>query len=1805
MKKVLEKVVEEAVKGVTGMGGSNSTKPKTNFKYTPFRYSSDRLSISKNTEKIYTDNGTIYWTSPSQEDTPRWSHYHDKEKDQLITNWYGNTVTRGGGQITDSEQVQRLTKYPNLSPSSNTKDKSDKTIQPLKNVYANQTQGQHDTFKSDMEFALKRNGLNSVGMVNDTKRKEVIDAYAQNKSENVKPFLTKGRGDSQSDYENNASKRYESRYKDNPKYLPKKKIPDYTSGPGIKYDAHNKLYSLDDDVTKLKTEFQTWKNWDFIPFVLHDIANKKYLPFRSYINSVSDQSDAEWQQIRYIGRADNVQIYSGFTRTVSLDFTTVCFSLSELHPMWQRINYLVGLTKPAGYTSDDTLLASPKNSNYIIPPFLKLNLGDMYVDQPVVMTSVALTIPPEAAWELTSDKENMSKNYEYLNGTVTTNADENIMVGQYPNMAQLSISFNFLEKRLPKTNNRHFGHYRSEDEPLNTKIEDDKGDPSKGFNYNLIHPDPANETRKEQEIEEVPDIPEEADLNAPDPDPFQGFDNPACSTYPPSKYYRSSTNGNLKTKEAMRIKSEREDWKNCACDQMAKMMGQGDADNVPSEEEDTGTRNFSLADSMAKERGGNTCIWDGECISHVNGKKVPEGMDCVYTSAFEEEPEEEEDDIQPPKCPYPIGGSDETDEDGRPIGHTQSEKELVDKKDPATLSRLKKRNLEYWVKDVSDFLAHKMGLGKIGNGPYIYQDQNFKENPPLSKIRRVLSKNESIVIEFNDDGNPETYAGQRISKEWKPDFKIDCDEDDIQEIRELAGHYQPVIYVDVNQPFRIKLDYNDKNAITNDNYNNVNQVKTLLAEFVSKRMNDTFSAPGNVGTRGLKKYGDLTRKEHKGTVIENDELYYIPYEEDRDKMIKGHKVYPGTTDYVNYEVNNDVSAQLKLGEGKKYAELKFGFYALVSKTKEKISGLAADRNIENEIADYIFEKFWSLNGETFGGGRTSEIQGAGGTGTEMNTDQEKADKLDRDETRLRQQEIERLKQKLLKINNLTEQLRDPNKRVLEYAPIGDWDDATKQKIANRMKDSRLQQIISDKWNLITDKSQTLIQLENYLAILEGTTDDDIRNADEKYRDLASDRKLTNAHKSAMEESDVGSLENKIRQHEKDLEVFNKVIEKDDSAPLELGYYFDNKSSQLHFIPWVKDHVLEKIEFVDDGSNSNDDPEPPKNIVPEPKPTTDTPTPNKTPTWTWDPVKGAEMYEVYFKGKTIVTKKTSYTPTDDKDEPMKLSSGLHTIEVKAGAPNKSGTGTDWSTTGIHEVKIDKRVVPPKPPKCPYKVGSEGEKDSHGRLVGFEVADPFSNEISQVDDGIKQAIERNIKMWIGDVMAYIVAKEDMGNLTYPADPDKVSWSTNKYGAVTVYEQNQMKWMYAGDTITSLGVNGEESYPTRMNGEYIGNEPAKYKGEFDMGCGPNEDGSARGAESADDPDEPLRAPNPHSQTPTDNSKPIWKWSPIPGANKYKVTLRKVKAGAGRMYGWVTVEDYGIIQYSDKTEAKPLLALEDGLYEISVTAEESKSTFAGGRSENVVIRSSEVGTHTVEIKDGTSIPATPTSQSNEGCEDAPKPVELFLSDPRWCKIKSSKITRRKDKVKDLWKKEAATYLACKKGIDISTAQYNSSLWSPRTGRCIYIIFDGKDIDVENDEENTFFLNKGNSLAGDERKEYILANYIPTWNPNDSYKSFMVNDPKLANCPGERSGIPFKVFHNGVLYVAQTRISSNTITIPPGHRPDDVNDRTLPDNLMSREQRDIKGFKDDYDVKIKYYKRWWLTEEEDDLLDEATEDDF
>ena len=64
-------------------------------------------------------------------------------------------------------------------------------------------------------------------------------------------------------------------------------------------------------------------------------------------------------------------------------------------------------------------------------------------------------------------------------------------------------------------------------------------------------------------------------------------------------------------------------------------------------------------------------------------------------------------------------------------------------------------------------------------------------------------------------------------------------------------------------------------------------------------------------------------------------------------------------------------------------------------------------------------------------------------------------------------------------------------------------------------------------------------------------------------------------------------------------------------------------------------------------------------------------------WTWNPIENADTYEIEFKGKTTVTKNVSYQYKDEDGNPIKIL-GKHTIRVKAGVPNKAGTGLDWST-----------------------------------------------------------------------------------------------------------------------------------------------------------------------------------------------------------------------------------------------------------------------------------------------------------------------------------------------------------------------------------------------------------------------------------------------------------------------------------------------------------------------------------------------
>jgi hypothetical protein len=109
--------------------------------------------------------------------------------------------------------------------------------------------------------------------------------------------------------------------------------------------------------------------------------------------------------------------------------------------------------KPSNYTIGDN--QSGVFSRFIVPPMFMVTIGDLYKFQPMVITSINLNVPDDAAWETLN--ENNSDEWSYL-----TNIIKSPSIGknyaQLPREAEIAITCNLLEKERAVIGGSHFGH---------------------------------------------------------------------------------------------------------------------------------------------------------------------------------------------------------------------------------------------------------------------------------------------------------------------------------------------------------------------------------------------------------------------------------------------------------------------------------------------------------------------------------------------------------------------------------------------------------------------------------------------------------------------------------------------------------------------------------------------------------------------------------------------------------------------------------------------------------------------------------------------------------------------------------------------------------------------------------------------------------------------------------------------------------------------------------------------------------------------------------------------------------------------------------------------------------------------------------------------------------------------------------------------------------------------------------------------------------------------------------------------------
>jgi len=163
-------------------------------------------------------------------------------------------------------------------------------------------------------------------------------------------------------------------------------------------------------------------NLDFIPFRFEDM-NGNRIVFRALLSGITDTFTPEYAAERYIGRPDNVYVYLGTTREVSFTFDIYPKSDQELVRLWEKMNYLAGLTYPSW-------AGAAGGGAGMVAPFCKLTIGDMFKDTSGYISGLTYTVQDNGTWE-----------------TVWT---------KLPKYIQASCTFVYIGDRLPSSSQKHY-----------------------------------------------------------------------------------------------------------------------------------------------------------------------------------------------------------------------------------------------------------------------------------------------------------------------------------------------------------------------------------------------------------------------------------------------------------------------------------------------------------------------------------------------------------------------------------------------------------------------------------------------------------------------------------------------------------------------------------------------------------------------------------------------------------------------------------------------------------------------------------------------------------------------------------------------------------------------------------------------------------------------------------------------------------------------------------------------------------------------------------------------------------------------------------------------------------------------------------------------------------------------------------------------------------------------------------------------------------------------------------------------------
>jgi hypothetical protein len=204
-------------------------------------------------------------------------------------------------------------------------------------------------------------------------------------------------------------------------------------GMGQISDTINKTSIFDGD-TKDLGNGSTLDDYDFVPLKFTSVHTNKTVQFRATLSGLTEALSPSWDSHKFIGSPFSNYTYSGIERSVTFNFKVYSLNAEEHKIGWDKINFLNSLVFPQGYY----------DSSAIVPPFIKLTIGDLYKGKLSFIESLSHTWDDSTPWNVTNKEHKVSVNDANTITGTSEDADIDMKGYRLPFITDVAMSVKFL-----------------------------------------------------------------------------------------------------------------------------------------------------------------------------------------------------------------------------------------------------------------------------------------------------------------------------------------------------------------------------------------------------------------------------------------------------------------------------------------------------------------------------------------------------------------------------------------------------------------------------------------------------------------------------------------------------------------------------------------------------------------------------------------------------------------------------------------------------------------------------------------------------------------------------------------------------------------------------------------------------------------------------------------------------------------------------------------------------------------------------------------------------------------------------------------------------------------------------------------------------------------------------------------------------------------------------------------------------------------------------------------------------------------